>query len=451
MTLLTINISLYMSSIETNLGNLQCVIVGCRRQANVLCYCCKENLCRNHYNEHDYLNSRLTVLADEIDSFDRQLLAIDIKKYIQNSNEKLQQWRFDGYRAVDQYCDQKFHEIEQYLLKIVHHKRDNIEQLRTSMLDFVQKRLITLDIIDSLTTNLHAIETELNDIDQKHLSITTAPLVIDQSCIHIEEIAPEDFQVSALPAAIKTIEYSRQGAYPIASNNQYLLIHREPNLCLVDRTFKVVKQTRWTYGQIFDMCWSNALSKFFLITLNHIFIFDVNTLVVERVETTQRLQWLSITCSDSSLFLSTNEKGSSICEFNLLNSLQSAKRWEPPDTCGEDERIHDMFFNKGALLLLIEDSSTERIRVELRSTTRFDRLWSLNLDIDYQSKMFSCTLLSYDQWLIVDSNTSRLFQITMNGKMKSSSYYKPAPSCACLFGVDLLAISTLQGVNIHKL
>ena len=54
---------------------------------------------------------------------------------------------------------------------------------------------------------------------------------------------------------------------------------------------------------------------------------------IDRVETTQKLHWLSCTCSDSSLFLSTNEKGSLVCEFNLLNSLQSAKRWEPPDTC----------------------------------------------------------------------------------------------------------------------
>jgi hypothetical protein len=151
------------------------------------------------------------------------------------------------------------------------------------------------------------------------------------------------------------------------------------------------------------------------------------------------------------LFLSTNEKGSLVCEFNLLNSLQTAKRWEPPDTCSKDERIHDMFYNKGTLLLLIENSATDKIRLELRSSARLDPLWALQLDIDYQAKVFSCSLLNFDQWLIVDSNSSRLFQITTDGKIRSSCYYNPVPCCACLFGSDILAISTLQGVNIHKL
>ncbi|CAF5166173.1 unnamed protein product, partial [Rotaria magnacalcarata] len=48
-------------------------------------------------------------------------------------------------------------------------------------------------------------------------------------------------------------------------------------------------------------------------------------------------------------------------------------------------------------------------------------------------------------------NTSRLFQITMDGRLKSTCYYNPTPCSACLFGFDLLAISTVQGVNLHKL
>jgi hypothetical protein len=440
-----------MSSAEINVAGLQCVITGCRRQANVLCYCCKENLCRNHYTEHDYLNSKLTLLSDEIDSFDRQLLGIDLKKYTQNSNDRLQQWRFDSYKVIDQYCEQKYREIEQHLMKIITLKRENIEQIRTNMLDLVQKRQMTLNLIESLTSNLRSIENDLTDIDQKHLTIHASPLILDRNLIQIEEITIEDFNLTELTPTIKTIDYSHQGLYPIASNNQYLLIHRQPNLCLIDRNLKILKQVPWNHAQIFDICWSSALSKFFIVTLNQIYIFDTDIISIERVETTQKLHWLSCTCSDTSLFLSTNEKGSSICEFNLLNSLQSAKRWETPDTCSKDERIHDMYYNKGTLLLMIENSLTEKIRLELRSSARFDHLWSLQLDIVYQSKVISCCLLNYDQWLIVDGNTSRLFQVTMDGKLKSSCYYNPTPCCACLFGLDLLAISTLHGVNIHKL
>ncbi|CAF0916939.1 unnamed protein product [Adineta steineri] len=435
---------------ESNLTSLVCVIAGCGRPANVLCHCCKENLCRNHYNEHDYLNSKLNLLADEIDTFDRQLLGVDLKKYTQNSNDRLHQWRLDSYKAIDQYTDQKYREIEQNLMKIINQKREHIEQIRANMLDIVQKRKMTLEIIDSLTTNLRSVENEMIDIDQKHLTIHTSPLNIDKNAIQIEELTSQEFDVASIPPVYKTIEYPKPGIYPIASNNQYLLIHREPNLCIIDRYIKVMKQIPWTHGQIFDMCWSSALSKFFLITLNQIYIFDINSISIERIDTTQKLRWLSCTCSDSSLFLSTNENGSSICEFNLLNSLQSAKRWDAPDTCRDDERIHDMIHNKGTLFLIIENSVTGKVRAELKSAARFDRLWSIQLDINYQSKIVSCCLLDHDQWLIVDSNTSRLFQISMDGKMKSSSYYTPVPCCACLFGFDLLAISTLNGITIHK-
>ncbi len=437
-------------SVENNVTSLYCAIIACGRPANVLCHCCKENLCRNHYNEHDYLNSKLNLLADEIDTFDRQLLGVDLKKYIKNSNDRLQQWRNDGYKAIDLFCEQKYREIEQNLMKIINQKRENIEEIRTNMLELVQKRKMTLELIETLTTSLRSIEGDLIDIDQKHLSIHTSPLLIDKNLIQIEELTREEFDLASLSTIYKTIDYSRQGLYPVASNNQYVLIYREPNLCLIDRNIKITKQTSWTHGQIFDMCWSSALSKFFLITVNQIYIFDVDTISIERVETTQKLRWLSCTCSDTSLFLSTNEIGSSICEFNLLNSLQAAKRWETPDTCAIDERVHDMIYNKGTLILIIENSAIGKVRAELRSAARFDRLWSLQLDIDYKGKMVSCCLLNYDQWLVVDSNTSRLFQITMDGKVKSSCYYNPTPYSACLFGFDLLAISTLNNVCVHK-
>ena len=176
------------ATVESNATSLQCVIVGCRRLANVLCHCCQENLCRNHYNEHDFLNSKLNILSDEIDAFDKQLLSVDLRKYIQTSNDRLQQWRIDSYKAIDQYCDQKYREIEQYLLKVINLKRESVEQLRRTMLDYVQKRQMSLDIIDSLTSNLHTMESDMNDIDQKHLVINTTPLVLDKSLIHIEEL-----------------------------------------------------------------------------------------------------------------------------------------------------------------------------------------------------------------------------------------------------------------------
>ena len=54
-------------------------------------------------------------------------------------------------------------------MKVINLKRESVEQLRRTMLDYVQKRQMSLEIIDSLTTNLHDMESDMNDIDQKHL------------------------------------------------------------------------------------------------------------------------------------------------------------------------------------------------------------------------------------------------------------------------------------------
>jgi hypothetical protein len=431
--------------------SLQCVITDCKRPADVLCYCCQENLCRNHYNEHDYLNSRLNLLADEIDTFDRQLLGVDLRKYTQTTNDRLQSWRLEAYKVIDHYCEQKYRDVEHYLMKIINQKREGIEHIRTNMLDIVQKRQMTVDLIDSLRSNLHTIENEINDIDRKYLSISTSTLILDTNLVRVEEFSSEQFDLSSLSTATKTIDYTRKGFYPIASNEQCLLMYREPNLCLIDRNFKLIKQLLWTHGPITDVCWSSGLNHFFLLTRNQIYVLDVSNMLIERVETTQKLLCLSCTCSETSLFLSTSGKGASICEFNILNSLQAAKRWDPPDSCSIDERIHDISYNKGTLLVMIENPSTERIRLELRSTVRFDRLWMLQLDIEYQSKIIRSCLLHHDQWLIADSNTSRLLQVTKDGKLKSSCYYNPIPCGACIFGDDLLAVSTLHGIHLHKI
>lgn len=431
--------------------SLQCVIVDCQRTANVLCHCCKENLCRSHYNEHDYLNSKLNLLADQIETFDRQLSVVDLKSYISNSTERIEQWRRESYKNIDDYCAEKYREIEERLMKVIRFQREKIEKLRSEMMEFVEKKQINLEIIEQLTLNLNRIEGEMNGIDEKHLSISSSPLFVEKSLVRIDEIPGRDFfQLSAMPKVFQSIPFTRQGVFIIAANDQHLLVHREPNLCLIDRNLRIEKQTAWNFGQIFDMCWSTVLKRFFVITANEIFLVGVeNEIIVESVESTQKLQWLSCCCSSNSLFLTTNGRGSSICEFNLLNSFQAGKRWDPPESCERNERIHDMVYKQGRLLLVVDNSSTERVRLELRSATRLERLWSIFLDIPFQSKVLSLAVFD-DDWLVVDGNSSRLFQVTMQGNIKSSCTYNPTPSCASRFAEKYIVISTIRALHFHK-
>jgi hypothetical protein len=88
----------------------------------------------------------------------------------------------------------------------------------------------------------------------------------------------------------------------------------------------------------------------------------------------------------------------------------------------------------------------------MRSSATLDRLWSVRLNIAYSQNIRTrCCLLTHDEWLVVDRNTSRIFHISKDGKVKSSSAYNPPPFCATVFDQETLAISTARGVNLHKL
>ncbi len=85
--------------------------------------------------------------------------------------------------------------------------------------------------------------------------------------------------------------------------------------------------------------------------------------------------------------------------------------------------------------------------MELRSSTTFDRLWSVQLDFNIT---YSC-LLNCNDWLLLDHNNSRLIHISKNGTIRSTTVYNPSPITALLFGSNILAIKTEKYWNFHEI
>ncbi|CAF4136973.1 unnamed protein product, partial [Adineta steineri] len=58
-----------------------CAIKTCKRASRTLCHCCNQNLCRDHFVEHDdLLNSQLNPLTDEVNALSDRLTAINLNK-----------------------------------------------------------------------------------------------------------------------------------------------------------------------------------------------------------------------------------------------------------------------------------------------------------------------------------------------------------------------------------
>ncbi len=65
----------------------RCAIQDCKRASRTLCQCCNQNLCRDHFNEHDdLLNSQLNPLTDEMNVLSDRLRAINIDKIIKRGS-----------------------------------------------------------------------------------------------------------------------------------------------------------------------------------------------------------------------------------------------------------------------------------------------------------------------------------------------------------------------------
>jgi len=63
----------------------------------------------------------------------------------------------------------------------------------------------------------------------------------------------------------------------LAISGQFLSIHQNPNLCLVDKEANIAKQVLWTHDVIWDMCWSSSLNRFIIVEENHVFLLDERT------------------------------------------------------------------------------------------------------------------------------------------------------------------------------
>jgi hypothetical protein len=305
--------------------------------------------------------------------------------------------------------------------------------------------------IDSLEAAIHTVEEKINNMEQTCFQVVVRPLVIDDSLIHIEELYMPHLDLSIFPPPYRTINRIDGSCPSFTSSERYFLIHQAPNLCLMDRELTVIKRNRWGYRPVHDMCWSSTLARFFVITNESVFTVDENTIAIEPIQINQEQSWCSCTCSDTTLYLSTLDGGSTIFKFSLFPTIEFEKQWTSPETCAEYQVITNIVYNNETLALMIVDLYKEEKFIEIRSSVALERLWSLILDIEYSGSVFRCCFLNYGDWLVWDQNTSRFLHIAKDGKVQVTTKYDEHPVSVCLFDGNKIAISTDDRIKLHEL
>ncbi len=238
-----------------------CAIRDCKRASRTLCHCCNQNLCRDHFNEHDdLLNSYLNPLADEINALADRLTAINIDKITNNSRQKLDQWRIDCHQIIDQFYEEKCKELHRYANDNIDEQRKAIADLRSKMTELIEKQETTKNDINSLTSAIRTLERQLNEIEHIRLQVDIRPLMIDKNLIQVVRLKKHQFNLLKLPPPHLTI--SRANGYDslATSSDRFLLVHNGSNLYLIDEYLSIVKQSKWSDEGIEDMCCSSTLA-----------------------------------------------------------------------------------------------------------------------------------------------------------------------------------------------
>ena len=431
----------------------QCAINDCKRASRTLCHCCNQNLCRDHFNQHDdLLNSQLNPLTDEINALADRLSAINIDKLNNDSRRKLNQWRLDSHQLIDRFYEQKCAELDQYVSTNMDQQRRDITKLRSKMNELIEKQETTTNDIHSLTKAIGSLAEKMNEIEQMRVCVDIHPLLMDDSLIRIGQSVISGFSLSSLSAAFGTVKRSQgDSCNALSSNNRFLLTDINGQICLIDENLSIVKQKQWEYDYISDICWSSTLKIFIIIAGKNVLLVNENTMLIKPVQHINNNQWYFCGCSDKSLYLSREAWDSSVFEFPLLPTIQYKKVWKIDDREQREQRVDAIVYNGGNLALSINDRSNQAKLIELRSAETFSVLWSTKLDVVYNDRVLRCCLLKYDEWLVADWYSSRLFRINNQGKIQEVSTYPSTPYNVNLFCSNILAILTRDGVDFHKL
>ncbi|CAF1005461.1 unnamed protein product [Rotaria magnacalcarata] len=129
------------------------------------------------------------------------------------------------------------------------------------------------------------------------------------------------------------------------------------------------------------------------------------------------------------------------------------KQWKSPQTCNSDEFINSIAYNNETLALIIDNRTNRIKRIELRSSSTFDQLWSttFNASYHYGHWMNRVCVLKYNEWLVIDYYNSRIFHVSKDGQVKAKRSYESLPINAVLLGTNILAIKMGGDVNCYRI
>ncbi|CAF0979419.1 unnamed protein product [Didymodactylos carnosus] len=436
----------------------QCEIESCKKQSSALCHHCKKNVCLKHLNEHaETINKELYPLADQVNNLLDKLSQLTPEYVKEQSSEQLEKWRRDCYRLIDQLYEEKLQEIEkivqQNFAKSKNEQLKVIRNLQNEIGELIRDKDATYNQIEQMTDTMKDAERNLVDLQSKFMRIQAQPLNISKDSVRIlsNMVSGISFDISKLGIPIKTINFQGTWYTPIATNNKYIVVQHQSDLCLYDLQLNLVNKMQWKYGQVTDICYQSMINAFFILTKDSLYTFDTIKMDIKNTVITVKTyhDFCCISCNDAALYLCYRKYGTPI-EVYDTRSVKLLEQWSPPQSCAKDEWLDKMQCTNVNLCLIIYNKTRQDYRLELRHLTVMNLLWTLNLTIKSTAYQCGLCVLPRNEWLLLDPNGSNLLQVTSDGKLKETVRLEDKPYYAILIGNNCAVMSNKSGITLHN-
>ena len=429
--------------------SIRCSKPKCDQPIEAICRGCKSQLCSEHLVEHNLaIHLQLNPLVDRSNDVNDRLRSLDTKAMLATSYQALDNWRVQCHQMIDDYFVEKTKKLDGLVGHKIKKCEEQLKLIQAKIIDLMREQKTTHEQVESLKIEVDHLQRDLQKIEANDFQININRLKLDKNQIHFGDELNMDTPSEAyrsLPRDVKSFPC-------LATDNTYLLLHRDSMLLLVDDQLAISDEVAWTRGPIFDMCYAATIDQFIILTENEVFLLDPSRMKISQARSIPYQEWFSCTCSSTALYLTTKLYSSSLMQFTLTPTIEFVKRWDSADVCGEDESMDDIVYKNKNLGIMISSTTKKIVRFELRIAKSLQRVWTLPLYLAFdplQSYRF-CSV-NRDEWMVADYHDSRLLHITRDGKVKSTSAYQPTPSCLVEFSNSILAISTKKAVYLHKL
>lgn len=416
------------------------------QSSDLLCDRCGENFRCEHRIGHSQSDDDL---MQDTHDLQMQLKTTNLARMKKDFRQRLEQWCAESHQTVERFFDRKSRELDRYVDETFDQHRTEMNRIRASQSAANHQEETNGQELQSVRFTLDDLRKKIQSFEQLHEQLNIIPLPINDDLIQMINTPDQQRNVSLLLPVHETINHPDASLSALASNERFFLVYLSPYLTFVDRKLDISTQLRWPYGSIRDMCWSSASDRFVLVERSNVYFVDDRSMSIEKLPIESKQNWSSCTSSDESLFLSTDERASSIRSYRIRPSIGLRKQWKFPLTCAKEESIDQIVYQNSTLALLI---SHKTARMELRSPETLHRLWTYPFDSIGEGVLsFHLCSLNFDEWLITDRSNERLLHITNEGNLKSMVAYNSEPSRAVLFQPNLLVISRRNGINFHDL